>query len=231
MLIARLLTALIASLPQLTLAAPNSFSGAKIEALKIYRDHPISFYCGCEIRWQGKQGIPDLDGCGYQVRKQANRAARIEWEHVVPAWQFGHQLQCWQQGGRKNCARTSPEFNQMEADLHNLTPAIGEINGDRSNFNFSQWYGVDGATYGQCEMQINFKARKAMPPERARGAIARTYLYMSERYAFTLSKAQSQLMQAWNNQYPVSEWECERDRRIAKVQGNANRFVREQCPN
>ncbi|MGL4381191.1 MAG: endonuclease [Vibrio sp.] len=231
MLIARLLTALIASLPLLTLAAPNSFSGAKIEALKIYRDHPISFYCGCEIRWQGKQGIPDLDGCGYQVRKQANRAARIEWEHVVPAWQFGHQLQCWQQDGRKNCARTSPEFNQMEADLHNLTPAIGEINGDRSNFNFSQWYGVDGATYGQCEMQINFKARKAMPPERARGAIARTYLYMSERYAFTLSKAQSQLMQAWNNQYPVSEWECERDRRIAKVQGNANRFVREQCPN
>lgn len=104
----------------------------------------------------------------------------------------------------------------MEADLHNLTPAIGEVNGDRSNFSFSQWNGVDGVTYGQCEMQVNFKERTAMPPERARGAIARTYLYMSEQYGLRLSKAQSQLMQAWNNQYPVSEWECVRDQRIEK---------------
>ncbi|HBC3563078.1 extracellular deoxyribonuclease Dns [Vibrio cholerae] len=231
MMIFRFVTTLAASLPLLTFAAPISFSDAKNEAVKIYRDHPVSFYCGCEIRWQGKKGIPDLESCGYQVRKNENRASRIEWEHVVPAWQFGHQLQCWQQGGRKNCTRTSPEFNKMEADLHNLTPAIGEVNGDRSNFGFSQWNGVDGVTYGQCEMQVNFKERTAMPPERARGAIARTYLYMSEQYGLRLSKAQNQLMQAWNNQYPVSEWECVRDQRIEKVQGNSNRFVREQCPN
>lgn len=54
---------------------------------------------------------------------------------------------------------------------------------------------------------------------------------MSEQYGLRLSKAQNQLMQAWNNQYPVSEWECVRDQRIEKVQGNSNRFVREQCPN
>ena len=66
----------------------NNFSQAKAAAAKINRDAPGSFYCGCRIDWQGKKGIPDLAGCGYQVRKNAQRAQRIEWEHVVPAWQF-----------------------------------------------------------------------------------------------------------------------------------------------
>ncbi len=51
-------------------APPTSFSAAKREAVKIYKDHPTSFYCGCDINWQGKKGVPDLASCGYQVRKQ-----------------------------------------------------------------------------------------------------------------------------------------------------------------
>ncbi|WP_117233760.1 deoxyribonuclease I [Vibrio maerlii] len=210
-------------------APPSSFSKAKREAVKIYADHNTSFYCGCDIEWQGKKGTPNLESCGYEVRKQIKRASRIEWEHVVPAWQFGHQRQCWQDGGRKNCSKNDKVFRLMEADLHNLTPAIGEVNGDRSNYNFSQWNGVDGVTYGQCEMQVNFKGRRAMPPERARGAVARTYLYMSDEYGFKLSKQQTQLMNAWNNQYPVTEWECTRNDRIAKVQDNHNPFVYQAC--
>lgn len=208
---------------------PSSFSKAKKEAVKIYADHTSSFYCDCDIEWQGKKGIPNLDSCGYKVRKQLKRASRIEWEHVVPAWQFGHQRQCWQNGGRKNCTKNDKVFKAMEADLHNLVPAIGEVNGDRSNYNFSQWNGIDGATYGQCEVQVNFKQRRVMPPERSRGAIARTYLYMSQEYGFKLSKQQAQLMNAWNKQHPVSRWECERDRRIAKIQNNHNPFVIKNC--
>ncbi len=81
----------------------NSFTQAKRFAAKINADAPGSFYCGCRIRWQGKKGIPDLASCGYRVRKNRQRATRIEWEHVMPAWQFGHLLQCWQHGGRKAC--------------------------------------------------------------------------------------------------------------------------------
>ena len=216
--------------PQAALAdAPKTFYQAKKAATNIYQAHPVTFYCGCKIDWHGKKGIPELASCGYQVRKQKVRANRIEWEHVMPAWQFGHLRQCWQKGGRKNCERNDTVFRQIEADLHNLTPAIGEVNGDRSNFSFSQWRGIDGATYGQCSMQVNFKGRKAMPPENARGAIARTYLYMSQRYQLRLSNAQTQLMQAWDNTYPVSQWECERDQKIATIQGNHNTFVTHQC--
>lgn len=211
-------------------APPSSFSKAKKEAVKIYLDYPTSFYCGCDITWKDKKkGIPDLENCGYEVRKQEKRASRIEWEHVVPAWQFGHQRQCWQDGGRKNCTKNDKKFKMMEADLHNLVPAIGEVNGDRSNFRFSQWNGSKGANYGQCSFKVDFKGRVAEPPAQSRGAIARTYMYMNKEYSFNLSKAQRQLMEAWDKQYPVSAWECERDQRIAKIQGNHNQFVFKAC--
>ena len=43
---------------------------------------------------------------------------------------------------------------------------------------------------------------------------------MRDQYSLTLSRQQTQLFNAWNKQYPVTDWECERDERIAKVQGN-----------
>lgn len=157
----------------------NSFSQAKTAGVKVNADAPGDFYCGCKINWQGKKGVIDLESCGYKVRKNENRASRVEWEHVVPAWQFGHQRQCWQDGGRKNCAK-DPEYRKMESDMHNLQPAVGEVNGDRANFMYSQWNGGEGQ-YGQCAMKVDFKDKVAEPPARARGAIARTYFYMRDR--------------------------------------------------
>ena len=137
----------------------NSFSQAKTAGVKVNADAPGDFYCGCKINWQGKKGVIDLESCGYKVRKNENRASRVEWEHVVPAWQFGHQRQCWQDGGRKNCAK-DPEYRKMESDMHNLQPAVGEVNGDRANFMYSQWNGGEGQ-YGQCAMKVDFKDKVA----------------------------------------------------------------------
>lgn len=204
----------------------NNFRQAKVVASQINADAP-DFYCGCTINWQGKKGVPDLKSCGYSVRKNANRARRIEWEHVVPAWEFGHQRQCWQEGGRKNCAK-DPVYRRIESDLHNLQPAIGEVNGDRNNFQYSQWNGGE-QPYGQCAMKVDFKQKLAEPPARARGAIARTYFYMRDRYQLRLSRQQTQLFSAWDKLYPVSVWECERDSRIAQVQGNHNPYVQRAC--
>ncbi|WP_426415478.1 endonuclease [Aestuariirhabdus sp. LZHN29] len=211
--------------PSLTVAASN-FSAAKQEAREIYADNPASFYCNCRYQQQGKKLIPDLAHCGYEVRKQPRRAERIEWEHVVPAWTLGHQRQCWQQGGRKACKK-DPAFKQMEADLHNLVPAIGEINGDRSNYRFSM-LGEHPAMYGACEFKVDFKARKAEPPALKRGEIARIYLYVHEKYGLTMSPAQRRLLQDWHRRYPVSGWERERNQRIAARQGDSNPWVSAQ---
>lgn len=203
---------------------PSSFSAAKRVAVSIYDDHPVSFYCGCEMQKQGKKLIPDLESCGYQVRKQVKRANRIEWEHVVPAWAFGHQLQCWQDGGRKNCSRNNEQFRSMEADLFNLVPAVGEVNGDRSNYRFGELTHI-GNMYGQCDFKVDFKQRVAEPPREKRGMIARIYLYMSDRYAFRLSDQQRKLYNAWDRLYPVSDWELERNDRISAIQGWDNPYI------
>jgi deoxyribonuclease-1 len=189
-----------------------------------------AFIAAATLAGKGKKGAgkPDHASCGYQVRKQKKRAARTEWEHVVPAWTFGHQLQCWQQGKRRNCSKNSPQFKTMESDLHNLVPAIGEVNGDRSNYRFSDWNGTP-YQYGSCPMIVDFKKRSVQPPKQSRGAIARTYLYMSEHYHMALSRSQYKLMQGWNNTYSVSPWECKRDRRIEKAQGWSNHFVSDRC--
>lgn len=205
-----------------------TFAEAKKQAPALYRDHPVSFYCGCPIRYQGKKMVPELAACGYTPRKQPKRASRIEWEHIVPAWEFGHQRQCWQTGGRKHCVKTDPVFAQMEGDLHNLVPAVGEVNGDRNNFRYSEWNAVPGQ-YGRCEMVVDFKGRRVQPPESSRGPIARTYLYMHERYKLRIAAQQLKLFEAWHRLYPATAWECTRNARIARIQGNSNPFVEEQC--
>ncbi|NRA84257.1 MAG: endonuclease [Gammaproteobacteria bacterium] len=214
--------------PLLTNATPTSFGQAKRIALKLHQSSDTSFYCGCDIKRQGKKLVPDLQGCGYRFRKQLKRASRIEWEHIVPAWEFGHQRQCWQQGRRKNCTKNDKQFKRMEGDLHNLVAAVGEVNGDRSNYRFSQW-NAKPKQYGQCNMVIDFKGRKAQPPENRRGDIARIYFYFKQQYNLKISKSQLKLFNAWNKIDPVDKAECLRDQRIKKSQGNNNPFVLSPC--
>lgn len=209
----------------------ENFNKAKKELPKIYAkfSNPKTIYCGCDIkvnRNKTKLNV-DLNSCGYKVRKQEKRASRIEYEHVMPAWEFGHQLQCWQKGGRKQCSKVK-EFQIMEGDLHNLFPAIGEVNGDRSNYRFSDWNG-EPFQYGQCDMIVDFKGKKVQPPKVSRGIIARSYLYMADKYHIKLSKNQKRLYEAWDRIYPVSAFECQRNQEIAKVQGNDNPYITRKC--
>ncbi|MGE6580418.1 endonuclease [Vreelandella aquamarina] len=201
---------------------PASFNAAKRAAEQhVYYDQHQTFYCDCTFSFD--EG-PDLESCGYEIRKQEGRANRIEWEHVMPAYDFGRQRQCWQQGGRDNCRRTDPVFRRAEADLHNLVPAIGEVNGDRSNMRFAM---VNSPVheYGACNVAVSFEERAFQPPPHRRGDIARTYWYMRDTYGIQISRQQQQLFNAWAAQDPVDEWELERNRRIAAIQGNSNPHV------
>jgi deoxyribonuclease-1 len=211
-----------------SLSNQPSFSQSKRALAKLYQESPqTTFYCGCQFSYAGKKLTLDLKSCNYSVRKQLKRASRIEWEHVVPAWNFGHQLQCWKDGGRKNCKK-NPAFKQMEADMHNLVPTIGEVNGDRSNYRFSEWNGK-AYQYGSCDMLVDFKAKKVQPSAISKGQISRTYLYMSQRYNLKLSKQDTKLFNAWNTLYNITDWECKRNELIKQVQGNVNPFTVRKC--
>ena len=67
----------------------------------------------------------------------------------------------------------------MESDMHNIFPAIGEINADRSNYPFGEIPG-EPRKYGLCYMEI--KRKIVEPTEKVRGNIARAYFYMSYQY-------------------------------------------------
>lgn len=209
---------------------PRNFRAAKKEAIKIYDDYKFTSYCACEYNYVGKKLVPDPKKCGYEPRnartksgKPNARATRIEWEHVMPAWVFGHQMQCWQKGGRRECKKDI-KFSRMESDLHNLVPAVGELNGDRSNYRMTEIPG-EMRVYGACDFEVDFKERKAEPPDWFKGDVARIYFYMAHRYGLKLSKQQVRLFEAWAKQDPVSQWERIKDERVEKVQGNSNPFI------
>lgn len=210
------------------LAAPASFEAAKtLSRQQVYQDRNQqgTFYCGCSWEWTGRSGgRVDLDSCGYRIRAQDTRAIRIEWEHIVPASLFGQQRQCWQQGGRSNCKSSDPVFNAMEADLHNLTPAIGETNADRSNYRFGMLPDTP-YQHGACDFKVDFPQRVVQPRDEVKGQIARTYFYMHDRYDLRMSAQQQRLLMAWHSQFPPSRWEEERNRRIAGLMGHSNEFI------
>ena len=84
----------------------TSFSKSKKLLLKVYKDNPFTFYCGCS--YKGK--IPNLSSCGYIPRKDKKRANRIELEHVVPAHAFGQSFSEWRTGHPKCVSKNGKKF-------------------------------------------------------------------------------------------------------------------------
>ena len=119
------------------------------------------------------------------------------------------------------------EYRYMQSDMYNLYPAIGAVNALRSNYNYAMLPAAK-VTFGTCPMKI--EDRRAEPPEYTRGTIGRTMLYMADSYPkMRLSDQQRKLAEAWAKQYAPDAWECTRAKRIARLQGNENKFVAEAC--
>ncbi len=226
-------------------AQNESFSKSKKELRKIYRDHQTTIYCDCKYNYKDKNNMIDRKSCGYKPRNERTkkgkvnqRARRIEWEHLIPAENFGRQFSCWREGdskcinskgksykGRKCCEKVNQKYRIMQADMHNLFPAIGELNADRSNFRFD-FELAQSKQYGECKFNVYFKQKRARVREEIRGVIARDYLYFNKQYGMKLSKQELKKYEIWNKAYPPDAWEIEKNKRIAKVQGNKNEFIK-----
>jgi deoxyribonuclease-1 len=208
---------------------PSFYKAKKLLYGEIYEGHNQTFYCGCEY----EDKVVDLESCGYEVRKNTKRAKRTEAEHIVPAYWVANLTEkgraCWSRGtklkginGRKYCEKNNPEFKQAHNDLMNLVPAIGEVNGDRSNYRFSMIEG-ENREYGACDFEVDKDNRTGdrivEPPQNVRGDIARVHLYMQDKYGLEFSDETFYLMKYWNEIDPISEWEQKRIRRIEEIQG------------
>ncbi len=176
--------------------------------------------------------------CSLEARSNERCSDRIEWEHVVPASWFGRERSCWTEGpglcvksdgtpfkSRKCCAKrgVDPAFMAAYTDPHNLFPAGGEVNGDRSAHSFGA---VEGETreYGACDFEVGGRPKVSEPADGVRGEIARAMLYMADRYGVKVRMAQAKLLK-WHESDPVAAWERERERRIGATMGLRNSYI------
>ena len=219
----------------------SSFTTAKKQAMDITSSHREDLYCGCVFDETGS--ISD-DLCGYVPRNMFTgkgdlnvRAMRIEWEHIVTASRMGKGRKCWEQrtsfpacqyasgrwkSSRECCRVVDPEFKAMEADMHNLWPAVGELNADRSDTEFGFIAG-ESRVYGACDFEVMSHAVEVRVS--VQGEIARAYLYMADTWGVSLTQDEREMYQDWNKGDPPSEWELERERRITAIQGVPNTYV------
>ena len=178
-------------------ATAQSFETAKKWLYeRVYYDHPKTFYCDCDYaRSPGQPGQVDMQRCGLKPRQDPARAQRLEAEHVFPAAQFGNFRRCWREPaqfpacvrdngkvltGRECCQQVDPLFEAAHNDLYNLFPAEGEINGDRRDYNWGMVANSASGDYGRCLFKVDASNRRAEPPDRVKGDIARAMFYMSE---------------------------------------------------
>lgn len=126
--------------------------------------------------------------------------------------------------GRKCARRASEQFRRMEADMHNLYPAEGELETARKNLAMGIISG-EKRKYGACDVEYTIHTIEPRPA--VRGEIARAYLYMADTYPkyMHLTAKQRKMFLNWSKDDPVDEWEKIRNDKITKIQGNGNPYI------
>ncbi|MGH1542085.1 MAG: endonuclease I family protein [Arenicella sp.] len=149
----------------------------------------------------------------------------INVEHVFPMSWVKNALSC---GSRDQCRKSSKLFNRIEADLHNLYPAISHLNYERQSYRFGIIPGEKRRYGQQCDFEVDKRMRVVEPREAVRGDVARAMLYMERRYkqqGLKLFKKQAALLLKWHYQDPPDKEEQRRNTMIEKLQGNRNPFI------
>ena len=232
----------------------QSFYAVKQEMLdKVYYDRRRTLYCDARFSRHKKlelpQGftLPDLQNADFKIYDATPellqmKANRLEWEHIVPAQNFGKTFPEWYDGkascvskkgkrfkGRACAEQENEEFRYMYTDMYNLYPVIGAVNHLRAHFNFTQFTKPIAPTFGVCGGMVIF-GNKVEPRDEIKGFIARTYLYMQYTYPrYRISENMVSILNVWDKKYPIKHWECQRAYRIEKLQGNANQIVKPRC--
>lgn len=168
----------------------------------LYQQGGWTLYCGLRFEAEGK--TDDV-------------AATID--HIYPMPRVYQQLQC---GSRLRCKQEKPEkYNRIEADMHNMYPASGELVISRMDTVFGE-VEADESRYENCDFER--RRRVIEPRDIAKGNVARALLYMHSKYDLPLPE-DIELLKDWSLGDPPSEQELSRNEVIEELQGNRNRYI------
>lgn len=139
----------------------------------------------------------------------------------------------------------------MVADIHQVVPADGKVNGQRGHLPFGEvnnpnWTSLNGSKRGPNTL-AGYSGTVFEPIDEFKGDIARIYFYMATRYQdniaswenansgsdATLNGSSDQVFEdwmldmllSWNANDPVSQREIDRNNAAYNFQGNANPFI------
>ena len=158
------------------------------------------------------------------------KARGLQIEHIYPASWMAKHLGC---GSRSDCQAAENEelrirFNHMEADLHNLYPAMSWANSKRSNHSFGMIAGEEHY-FEDCDFEIGARSRDGAtivePRPKARGEIARAMFYMHKEYNLPIEAPLAEMLKLWNQDDPPSWDEIRRNKKIKELQGTKNPFI------
>lgn len=151
---------------------------------------------------------------------------QVNIEHVFPMSWVMKGVRC---GDRNQCRRSSKRFRLIESDMHNMYPALSEVNKIRSAMSFSTIKGEKHLkldSVSNCDFEVDFRKRRVEPRPAARGEIARAMLYMDDTYAeLELFKRQREMLLKWHQADRPSNLEKKRNDVIERLQGTRNRWV------
>jgi deoxyribonuclease-1 len=162
--------------------------------------------------------------CGQAFEGGYHKHVNIE--HIFPMSWVMKGLRC---GDRKQCRRSSKRFRFIESDMHNMYPALSEVNKVRSAMSFATIKGekhlkLDSAS--NCDFEVDFRKRRVEPTPSSRGEIARAMLYMDDSYPeLELFKRQRDMLIQWHKADRPSNLEKKRNDVIERLQGMRNRWV------
>lgn len=173
-------------------------------------------------------------------------AERLFWEQVYPAG--GWTLYCGERFERpqevviddiyakewamkhfqceslEQCRKQNAKFSRIEADLHNLYPALENVAIARADYPFGPIAG-EFREFFECDFEYDARDHLAEPRTVAQGNIARAILYMHMEYELPLEQDFLDRMLEWNRADPPSNDEIRRNNVIEKLQGTRNPFI------
>jgi len=194
-------------------------------SLTLKSKDPKTIYAGCSLTTQGKIVY---NKCKYKPRNIGATAKLTtpDAEHISPAsWYYNAPNKCLGVvDKREGCLKVDQVYLNYYTDLHNLQPAVAEINRDRGDRPYCSTIG--GKEYGTSGVRIDLLRDCLWVPDSIKGNVARVILYMSGRYGIDLPTKDKNLYQNWNTLDPVDNDERLRNKEIALIQGNINSFIK-----
>ena len=185
-------------------------------------------YCG--LRFRVAAAVAKLP----EGAETGRPATWITLEHAYAADWMADALAC---GDRDTCAVASDEtirkrFNNAEADMHNLWPALGNLNSSRGKRPFGE-VGDPKRTeqravkVGEKTFQCDFEnVGGIVEPRRiVRGNLARSIFYMCQEYGFPVDPKMLIVLKRWNAADPPTQGERRRNDRIEAWQRTRNVFI------